>query len=82
MTSEVSADNAAKLKALATEHGVTGFMLMHAVFSLLLSRHGNSKDIVIGTPTANRLQQEIGQHQRRTIEFVIKENKLKIFRVH
>ena len=34
-------------------------MLMHAAFSLLLSRHSNQDDIVIGTAVANRLQKEV-----------------------
>jgi natural product biosynthesis luciferase-like monooxygenase protein/amino acid adenylation domain-containing protein len=42
------------LKSLASEQNVTLFMLLHACFSLLLSRYSGSSDIVIGTPVANR----------------------------
>ncbi|MCK8109133.1 condensation domain-containing protein, partial [Pseudoalteromonas sp. 2CM41L] len=35
------------------------FMLMHAVLSILLAKHSNSTDIVIGTPIANRMQREL-----------------------
>ena len=48
-----------QLKGIAQENQVTLFMLMHAVFSILLSRYSNSSDIVIGTPVANRLQKEL-----------------------
>ena len=50
-----------QLKAMAAEQQVTLFMLLHAVFSLLLSRYSNSHDIVIGTPVANRTQKELEQ---------------------
>ncbi|QKY12021.1 non-ribosomal peptide synthase/polyketide synthase [Janthinobacterium lividum] len=42
------------LTQLARERGVTMFMLLHGALSVLLARHGNSGDIVIGTPVANR----------------------------
>lgn len=48
-----------KLKQLATDNQMTLFMLLHAGLSLLLSRHSNSQDIVIGTPVANRRQVEL-----------------------
>ncbi|ASD68759.1 non-ribosomal peptide synthetase [Pseudoalteromonas piscicida] len=48
-----------QLKALAVEQNVTLFMLLHAAFSLLLSRYSDCTDIVIGTPVANRRQQEL-----------------------
>ncbi|KKE85739.1 non-ribosomal peptide synthetase, partial [Pseudoalteromonas luteoviolacea] len=48
-----------KLQALAKQHQLTPFMLLHGALSLLLSRHSNSSDVVIGTPVANRLQDEL-----------------------
>ncbi|MBL4660354.1 MAG: amino acid adenylation domain-containing protein, partial [Alcanivoracaceae bacterium] len=48
-----------QLKSIALEHQSTLFMLIHAAFSILLSRYSNSTDIVIGTPVANRLQKEL-----------------------
>ena len=51
---ELDIDLAEQLKALAQEHQATLFMLMHASFSLLLARHSNQSDIVIGSPVANR----------------------------
>ncbi|MCW8091975.1 non-ribosomal peptide synthetase, partial [Alteromonas sp. ASW11-130] len=50
---------AQKLKSLAVEHKMTLFMLLHAGIALLISRHSNSTDIVIGTPVANRMQSEL-----------------------
>ena len=47
------------LKQLAANCQATLFMALHAVFALLLSRHSNSADIVMGTPVANRLQKEL-----------------------
>jgi amino acid adenylation domain-containing protein len=48
-----------KLNAVALENQASLFMLIHAAFSILLSRYSNSDDIVIGTPVANRLQKEL-----------------------
>ncbi|HHL31061.1 MAG TPA: hypothetical protein ENJ41_00655, partial [Oceanospirillales bacterium] len=48
-----------KLNVIAMENQASLFMLIHAAFSLLLSRYSNSKDIIIGTPVANRLQKEL-----------------------
>ncbi|MBE0377186.1 non-ribosomal peptide synthetase [Pseudoalteromonas prydzensis] len=45
--------------ALARRQGVTPFMLIHAVLSLVLSRHSYSTDVVLGTPVANRHQPEL-----------------------
>jgi len=39
--------------------GASFFMGLHAVFSVLLSRHSNETDIVMGTAIANRKQSEI-----------------------
>ncbi|HEY0684523.1 MAG TPA: amino acid adenylation domain-containing protein, partial [Steroidobacter sp.] len=47
------------LKRLAQERQATLFMVLHAAVSILLSRHSNSTDIVIGTPLANRMQKEL-----------------------
>ncbi|RZF97656.1 non-ribosomal peptide synthetase, partial [Pseudoalteromonas sp. CO348] len=47
------------LEALASKFRLTPFMLLHGALCLLLSRHSNSQDIVIGTPVANRLHGEL-----------------------
>ncbi|NQZ20721.1 MAG: amino acid adenylation domain-containing protein [Colwellia sp.] len=59
VTGELPATTAKQLLAVAKEHKLTPFMLLHGALSLLLSRHSNSADIVIGTPVANRLQAEL-----------------------
>ncbi|TMN45130.1 non-ribosomal peptide synthetase/type I polyketide synthase [Pseudoalteromonas sp. S2755] len=52
-------DIAQKLLAVAKAYELTPFMLLHGALALLLSRHSNSNDIVIGTPVANRKQSEL-----------------------
>jgi amino acid adenylation domain-containing protein len=53
--SELSADIACRLRTLAQQHQLTPFMLLHGALALVLSKHSNSNDIVVGTPVANRL---------------------------
>lgn len=43
-----------RVSALAKQHGVTPFMLFLAGFALVMSRHSNSHDLVIGTPVSGR----------------------------
>ena len=54
-------DNAVleSLQTILSENQVTLFMMMHAAFSILLSRYSGSTDILIGTPVANRMQKEL-----------------------
>ncbi|MGA4607266.1 amino acid adenylation domain-containing protein [Pseudoalteromonas maricaloris] len=47
------------LQDRAKENQMTLFMLLHAALGLLLARHSDSTDIVIGTPVAGRLQSEV-----------------------
>ena len=47
------------LDALAQRHGATLFMVLLAGWSTLLSRLGGQDDIVVGTPVANRLRQDV-----------------------
>ncbi|MBQ4880612.1 hypothetical protein J8M21_25770, partial [Pseudoalteromonas luteoviolacea] len=49
----------ASLKKLCQAKEATLFMGLHAVFSVLMSRYSNEKDIVVGTPVANREQMEV-----------------------
>ncbi|KZN30564.1 hypothetical protein N480_06285 [Pseudoalteromonas luteoviolacea S2607] len=49
----------ARLLEVANAHQLTPFMLIHASLALVISRHSNSQDIVIGTPIANRMQAEL-----------------------
>ncbi|NQZ12642.1 MAG: AMP-binding protein, partial [Algicola sp.] len=47
------------LNALAQQHNATLFMILHGAFAFLLSRYGSTRDIVIGTPVANRTQKSL-----------------------
>ncbi|MCP4218507.1 MAG: amino acid adenylation domain-containing protein, partial [bacterium] len=42
------------LKRIAADEGATLFMILLAVFNILLARYGRVEDIVVGTPTAGR----------------------------
>lgn len=48
-----------KLKNLSKKSESTLFMLLLAAFSILLSRYSRQKDIVVGSPIANRNRSEI-----------------------
>ncbi|WP_449432239.1 non-ribosomal peptide synthetase [Pseudomonas putida] len=47
-----------QLRRFARAQGVTPYMLLLAVFNILLARYSASEDILIGTPVANRFPQE------------------------
>jgi amino acid adenylation domain-containing protein len=48
-----------KLRALSQEEGATLFMVLLAGFQLLLSRYSGQKDIIVGSPIANRPRSEL-----------------------
>ena len=56
---QLSPQTAKALQQVAKQYQLTPFMLMHAALALVLSRHSNSQDIIIGTPVANRMQAEL-----------------------
>ena len=58
-TLDVDANSHAGLLRLAREHHVTLFMVMQAVFAVLLSRSGAGADIPIGTPVADRTDEAV-----------------------
>jgi hypothetical protein len=47
------------LRHMAQRSGTTLFMVLESLFALLLSRYSHSDDIVIGTPIANRENEDI-----------------------
>ena len=47
------------LKQLGQRSGATLFMTLHAAFALFLSKYGNTKDVIIGTPVASRNRREL-----------------------
>ncbi|XXX82738.1 amino acid adenylation domain-containing protein [Sorangium sp. So ce134] len=55
----IAPDLADGLKALARDHEATLFMTLLAGFSLLLARISGQRELVIGTPVANRSREEI-----------------------
>jgi len=56
---QLSSDISQSLKKMAIKYRVTPFILLHAAVGLILSRHSNSTDIVLGTPFANRVKVEL-----------------------
>ena len=48
-----------ELQALSQREGATLFMTLLAAFQILLARHSGQKDIVVGTPVANRTRSEL-----------------------
>ncbi|TMP53356.1 non-ribosomal peptide synthetase, partial [Pseudoalteromonas citrea] len=59
VTGGLPAEVSKQLQVVAKQHKLTPFMLLHGALSLLLARHSNSSDIVVGTPVANRTQSEL-----------------------
>jgi amino acid adenylation domain-containing protein len=51
---DLDAERTRRLHQLARDHNMTVFMVLHAALAVLLSRHGNGPDAVIGTPTSLR----------------------------
>ena len=49
----------AQLEELSQRNGVTLFMTLLAAFNLLLARYTGQKDIVVGSPSANRSRPEL-----------------------
>jgi len=55
----ISQQTCERLKALSQANGATLFMILMAAFKVLLSRLSGETDIAIGTPIANRTQNEL-----------------------
>ncbi len=58
---EIQSAVARQFNLLCQRQGATLFMGLHAAFAVLLSRHSNQADIVIGSPIANREQNEVAE---------------------
>ncbi len=52
----VGAELAGRINEVATAHGVSAFMVVHAAYAALLSRLAGVDDIAIGTPVAGRAE--------------------------
>jgi amino acid adenylation domain-containing protein len=57
----LSAELTAQLEAFSRGHDATLFMTMLAAFMLLLSRYSGLKDVVVGSPSANRGRAELSE---------------------
>jgi tyrocidine synthetase-3 len=64
VTFEIESEKLEAFKSLALEQGTTLYMVLLALYNILLSKLSNQEDIIIGTPTAGRghadLEQIIG----------------------
>lgn len=56
---QLPSDLSHQLKQLSLDHNVTLYMVLLAVFKLLLYRYSGQQDIVVGSPIANRNRKEI-----------------------
>ena len=56
--SKIGSTTITQLKKLCREEAASLFMGLHAAFSSLLARYSNEKDIVVGSPIANRERAE------------------------
>ncbi|WFR73332.1 condensation domain-containing protein [Prescottella defluvii] len=56
---QVGEDVRRALSGLAVQHDSTIFMVVHAALAVLLSRIGQDRDIVVGTPVAGRGEAEL-----------------------
>lgn len=64
VTRRIDAATLARIDALARAHRATRFLVLHALFAVLLSRWSGQDDVVVGTPLARRkdprLEQVVG----------------------
>ncbi|WMO16066.1 non-ribosomal peptide synthetase [Pseudoalteromonas piscicida] len=51
---QLSTETTQRLASIAQYFGITEFMLYQAILAVVIARHSNSDDIVIGTPLAKR----------------------------
>jgi amino acid adenylation domain-containing protein len=51
---QIEEDDAARLKTMALKQDVTLYILLLAIYNILLSKLSGQEDIIIGTPTASR----------------------------
>ena len=59
LTFDIPADIGRRIDAVATGHGATRFMVLHAAFAVLLARLTGTRDIAVGTPIGGRGQSEL-----------------------
>lgn len=59
VTSHLSSEVLAGLKTLARQHDASLFMVLHALYAVLLARWSNQTDIVIAVPSGGRLDKNL-----------------------
>lgn len=59
ISESLSVELSKKLLQVAKAHKLTGFMLLHGILALVLSRYGNTEDVVIGSPMSGRTRNEL-----------------------
>ncbi|UAA37209.1 amino acid adenylation domain-containing protein [Paraneptunicella aestuarii] len=50
-----------KLESFCKTQGVTPFVFLYSILSVIISRYSNEKDIVVGTPIAGRIHKDLEQ---------------------
>ncbi|QNH16239.1 non-ribosomal peptide synthetase [Xanthomonas sp. SS] len=55
----LDAGDTAALRAFCAQRGITLFVLMRAIFSMLIGRASREQDIVLGTPVAGRVHRDL-----------------------
>ncbi|HET8706639.1 MAG TPA: SDR family oxidoreductase, partial [Pseudomonadales bacterium] len=73
---QLSQDQLERVKAFAAERKTTPFMVMLAVFQLLMARYTGQRDICVGTPVANRPRPELEDCIGLFINTVVLRNQL------
>ncbi|HKX30700.1 MAG TPA: amino acid adenylation domain-containing protein, partial [Blastocatellia bacterium] len=56
---ELGRELSEKLRMLGQREGATPFMVLMAVFKVLLMRYSGEEDVIVGTSIANRVQREV-----------------------
>jgi tyrocidine synthetase-3 len=61
VTMRIDKQETLQLKALARQEGCTMFVVLLAIYNILLNRLGNQEDIVVGAPVAGRMHVDLEQ---------------------
>ncbi|MEC0665832.1 amino acid adenylation domain-containing protein [Priestia flexa] len=59
---KIEKDLAAQLKLVGHENNATLYMILLSIYNVLLSRYSGQEDIVVGSPSAGRMHDEVNGH--------------------